>query len=220
LVDDVASGVLELISPWTAAALIASAVAFYASARGLQIGPGVEVIALTSVAANLIAIVGGILIFRDPVGSGAVEILGRMLAFCLGDRRGRPDPGAGPSHRRRVKQPSRRHLVPIRVTAAALHWRTSRYSALTAAMRACEAARSRNASSIPAASRSDPGIKVPVKVKRHFDREVARIMNEAWCSRSRSGETGRPGTLPIQLVVGRPAVCGRLLPRSLLGLLL
>ncbi len=83
LADDIASGVLELISPWTAAAVIASVVAFYASARGLQIGPGVDVIALTSVAANLTAIVGGILVFRDPVGSGALEIVGRMLAFCL-----------------------------------------------------------------------------------------------------------------------------------------
>ena len=83
LADDVASGVLELISPWTAAALIASVGAFYASARGLQLGPGVEVIALTSVAANLTGIVGGILIFRDPVGAGALEIIGRMLAFCL-----------------------------------------------------------------------------------------------------------------------------------------
>lgn len=83
LVDDIASGVLELISPWTAAALIASVIAFYASARSLQIGPGVEVIAITSVAANLIAIVGGILVFREPVGSGALEISGRMLAFCL-----------------------------------------------------------------------------------------------------------------------------------------
>ncbi len=83
LADDIASGVLELISPWTAAALIASVAAFYASARGLQIGPGVEVIALTSIAANLIAIVGGILVFRDSVGSGALEIVGRMLAFCL-----------------------------------------------------------------------------------------------------------------------------------------
>jgi drug/metabolite transporter (DMT)-like permease len=83
LADDIASGVLELISPWTAAALIASVISFYASARGLQIGPAVEVIALTSVAANLTAIIGGILIFRDPVGSGALEITGRMLAFCL-----------------------------------------------------------------------------------------------------------------------------------------
>jgi len=83
LVDDVASGVLELISPWTAAAVIASIGAFYASARGLQLGPGVEVIALTSVAANLTAIIGGILVFRDPVGSGALEVTGRMLAFGL-----------------------------------------------------------------------------------------------------------------------------------------
>jgi len=83
LVDDIASGVLELISPWTAAALIASVGAFYASARGLQIGPGVEVIALTSVAANLTAIVGGILVFRDPIGTGVLEITGRMVAFSL-----------------------------------------------------------------------------------------------------------------------------------------
>ncbi len=51
--------------------------------RGLQIGPGVEVIALTSIAANLTAIVGGILVFRDSVGSGALEVVGRMIAFCL-----------------------------------------------------------------------------------------------------------------------------------------
>ena len=83
LVDDIASGVLELISPWTVAALVASVAAFYASARGLQIGPGVEVIAITSVAANLTAIIGGILVFRDPIGTGALEVTGRMLAFCL-----------------------------------------------------------------------------------------------------------------------------------------
>jgi drug/metabolite transporter (DMT)-like permease len=83
LVDDIASGILELISPWTVAALIASVVAFYTSARGLQIGPGVEVIALTSIAANLVAIVGGILVFRDPVGAGTLEITARMLAFGL-----------------------------------------------------------------------------------------------------------------------------------------
>ena len=83
LADAVEDGVLKLISPWTGAALVASVGAFYASARGLQLGPGVEVIALTSVAANLIAIVGGILVFRDPVGTGALEITGRMLAFGL-----------------------------------------------------------------------------------------------------------------------------------------
>jgi drug/metabolite transporter (DMT)-like permease len=83
LADAVGDGALELISPWTGAALVASVGAFYASARGLQLGPGLEVIALTSVAANLVAIVGGILVFRDPIGAGALEITGRMLAFCL-----------------------------------------------------------------------------------------------------------------------------------------
>jgi drug/metabolite transporter (DMT)-like permease len=60
-----------------------SDIAFYASARSLQIGDGVEVIALTSVTANLTAIIGGILVFHDPIGSGAVGITGRFLAFCL-----------------------------------------------------------------------------------------------------------------------------------------
>jgi drug/metabolite transporter (DMT)-like permease len=83
LADAVQGGVLDLISPWTFAALAASVVAFYASARGFQLGPGIEVIAFTSVAANLTAIVGGILVFRDPIGTGPVAISGRMLAFVL-----------------------------------------------------------------------------------------------------------------------------------------
>jgi drug/metabolite transporter (DMT)-like permease len=83
LADAVGGGVLDLISPWTFAALAASVIAFYASARGFQLGPGIEVIAFTSVAANLTAIVGGILVFRDPIGTGAVAITGRMLAFAL-----------------------------------------------------------------------------------------------------------------------------------------
>ena len=83
LTHAVGGGVLEIISPWAIAALAASVIAFYASARGLQLGPGVEVIALTSIAANLTAIIGGILIFRDPIGAGPVAISGRLVAFSL-----------------------------------------------------------------------------------------------------------------------------------------
>jgi drug/metabolite transporter (DMT)-like permease len=72
-----------LLSPWTLTALVAGAIAFYASARSLQLGPGVEVIALTSVAANLAAIIGGILVFAEPIGSGPLAIGARFLAFCL-----------------------------------------------------------------------------------------------------------------------------------------
>ena len=40
-------------------------------------------IAFTSVAANLAAIMGGILVFRDPIGIGALAIVGRVIAFGL-----------------------------------------------------------------------------------------------------------------------------------------
>jgi drug/metabolite transporter (DMT)-like permease len=83
LADPVLGDVLELVSPWTLAALVASVIAFYSSARGLQLGPGIEVITLTSVAANLAAIIGGILVFHDEIGNGTVEIVGRLAAFCL-----------------------------------------------------------------------------------------------------------------------------------------
>jgi drug/metabolite transporter (DMT)-like permease len=83
LADPVLDSVLSLVSPWTLAALVASVIAFYSSARGLQLGPGIEVITLTSVAANLAAIIGGILVFHDEIGNGALEIVGRIAAFCL-----------------------------------------------------------------------------------------------------------------------------------------
>jgi len=71
------------ISPWALTALVAGVIAFYASARSLQIGNGVEVIALTAIAANLTAILGGIVIFHEPIGSGGAEIAARFVAFLL-----------------------------------------------------------------------------------------------------------------------------------------
>jgi drug/metabolite transporter (DMT)-like permease len=75
--------VFGLLSPWTLTALVSFVISFYASARSLQLGSAVEVIAITSVLANLVAIVGGILVFGEPVGSGPVSIVGRLLAFGL-----------------------------------------------------------------------------------------------------------------------------------------
>ena len=72
-----------LLSPWTLTALVSFVISFYASARSLQIGEAIEVIAITSVAANLSAIIGGVLVFGEPIGSGAVGIISRLLAFCL-----------------------------------------------------------------------------------------------------------------------------------------
>jgi drug/metabolite transporter (DMT)-like permease len=72
-----------LLSPWTLTALVSFVISFYASARSLQVGEAIEVIAITSVAANLAAIIGGVLVFGEPIGSGAVGIIARVLAFCL-----------------------------------------------------------------------------------------------------------------------------------------
>jgi drug/metabolite transporter (DMT)-like permease len=74
---------LGVLSPWTLTALVAGTISFYASARSLQIGEGVEVIAITSVAANLGAILGGIVVFHEPIGSGAAAITARFFAFCF-----------------------------------------------------------------------------------------------------------------------------------------
>jgi drug/metabolite transporter (DMT)-like permease len=75
-------GPLDLIAPWTGIALIASVGAFYASARGLQTGDAIPVITITSIAANASAIVAGVLVFGDPIGSGTLAIVARALAFA------------------------------------------------------------------------------------------------------------------------------------------
>lgn len=72
-----------LLSPWFAVTLGASVVAFYASARGLQDGEAVPVIAATSTAANVSAIAGGILVFGDPMPGNAIGIILQVAAFAL-----------------------------------------------------------------------------------------------------------------------------------------
>jgi drug/metabolite transporter (DMT)-like permease len=72
-----------LVSPWLLVAGLASIFAFYASARGLQDGDAVPVIAVTGTAANIAGIAGGILVFGDPMPGSAVGIVFQSLAFVL-----------------------------------------------------------------------------------------------------------------------------------------
>ncbi len=72
-----------LLSPWLAVAIAASVVAFYASARGLQDGEAVPVIAVTGAAANIAGIAGGILVFGDPMPGSATGVVVQSLAFVL-----------------------------------------------------------------------------------------------------------------------------------------
>jgi drug/metabolite transporter (DMT)-like permease len=77
-------GPLDVItSPWLAFTIMASIIAFYASARSLQDGEAVPVIAATSTAANVSCILGGILVFGDPMPSDALGIAVQAFAFTL-----------------------------------------------------------------------------------------------------------------------------------------
>ncbi len=74
---------LALLSPWTAVALCGSVAAFYASARSLQDGEAVTVIALTGTSMSVCCIAGGILVFDDPLPGTTVGIALQGLAFLL-----------------------------------------------------------------------------------------------------------------------------------------
>lgn len=77
-------GVLALaLSPWLWVALAGSATAFYASARSLQIGEAVAVIAITGTAANIATIAGGLIVFGDPLPGSTLGIVVQAVAFVL-----------------------------------------------------------------------------------------------------------------------------------------
>jgi hypothetical protein len=73
---------VTILSPWTFMAIAAGVGAFFGLARGLQTGEAIPVIALTSVAANCASILGGILVFGDPVGNDPLAVVARCLAFA------------------------------------------------------------------------------------------------------------------------------------------
>jgi drug/metabolite transporter (DMT)-like permease len=83
LSGDLESGPIGLLSPWSVIIVTAAVFSFFASARSLQIGDGVAVIAVTSVAANLTTILAGLAVFGDRLGNDALVIGVRLAAFAL-----------------------------------------------------------------------------------------------------------------------------------------
>jgi multidrug transporter EmrE-like cation transporter len=72
-----------LLSPLAAFVALASFAGLVVSARSLQIGKAVPVIAVTSVAANVFTIAAGPIVFGEPLPDTSLGVALRMLAFAL-----------------------------------------------------------------------------------------------------------------------------------------
>jgi drug/metabolite transporter (DMT)-like permease len=76
-------GALVLLTPEAVAILVLSLVGFVVSARSLQIGPAVPVIAITSASANVCTIASGPIVFGEPMPADPLGVAIRVLAFSL-----------------------------------------------------------------------------------------------------------------------------------------
>ena len=76
-------GLGVLTHPLALVILVASLVGLAVSARSLQIGKAVPVIAVTSAAANIVTIASGPIVFAEPLPDDAGALTLRLLAFAL-----------------------------------------------------------------------------------------------------------------------------------------
>lgn len=77
------AGIGGFLTPWLLVSLIAAVGAFYASAKSLQDGEAIPVIAVTGTAANVAGIVGGIIVFGDPLAGNPVSLAIEVMSFIL-----------------------------------------------------------------------------------------------------------------------------------------
>jgi hypothetical protein len=76
-------GGLVLLHPLALAILLLSLTGLVVSARSLQLGPAVAVIAITSAAGNVVTIAAGPIVFGEPLPDGPLQIALRIIAFVL-----------------------------------------------------------------------------------------------------------------------------------------
>jgi hypothetical protein len=77
------NGAFGWIHPLAIVILVASLVGLAVSARSLQVGEAVSVIAITSACANLVTIAAGPVVFGEPLPKDSFELGLRLLAFAL-----------------------------------------------------------------------------------------------------------------------------------------
>lgn len=78
-----ALGAGVVVQPLALVVFLASMAGLLISARSLQLGEAVPMIALTSAAANLTTIAAGPIVFSEPLPAGHVALVVRLLAFGL-----------------------------------------------------------------------------------------------------------------------------------------
>jgi hypothetical protein len=72
-----------LLNPLALAILVLSLIGLLVSAKSLQLGDAVPVIAVTSVTANTVTIAAGPLVFGDPLPDDTLGLVARFAAFAL-----------------------------------------------------------------------------------------------------------------------------------------
>jgi drug/metabolite transporter (DMT)-like permease len=70
-------------SPWLIATVVATIGAFFCFQRALQCGKPMPVIALMTAGNNVVSIVGGLMVFGDPLGHRPAMVLIHVAAFVL-----------------------------------------------------------------------------------------------------------------------------------------
>jgi drug/metabolite transporter (DMT)-like permease len=74
---------VAVLAPWILLTLIAGALAQYAAAAALQRGGAIETIGLMGLVANAAQILGGILVFGDPVSTDPLGLALQVAAFGM-----------------------------------------------------------------------------------------------------------------------------------------
>ena len=74
-------GALGVLTPWLIPCVLASVMGFFASARSLQHKDAVAVISLTTVGSTVATIIGGAVVFRDPMASQPLVLALQLTGF-------------------------------------------------------------------------------------------------------------------------------------------
>jgi hypothetical protein len=81
--DHADRGLAVVLDPLSLVIFALSMIGLLVSARSLQLGPVVPVIAITSATANVFTIAAGPLVFREPLPEEPLALTVRLLAFAF-----------------------------------------------------------------------------------------------------------------------------------------